>query len=340
MKILVYGAGAIGGSVGGYITKAGKDVVLADKEKEHVDRMNSHGLRFTGFRGDETIPVRAILTEKIRGPLELVFLAVKSQDTDSALDALMPHLGPQSTVVSLQNGINPPRIAARTGAGRTVGAFVHFAADYHGPGLIMRGNEGGVHVGELDGRITERVKTIRDLISFACQAFVTDNIYGYLWSKQAFCCYLTIASMVDAANYDVLTNKKYRDLLVESVREGVNVAVAEGIRLEPYDMFDPRPFLPDSREGGEGMHRVFHDLAAKDRGNLKKKSGIWRDMAVRKRETEVPWLTGYVVEQGKALGIPTPINDAAMKMISELEKGARSMSWKNLDELNELVKYR
>jgi 2-dehydropantoate 2-reductase len=127
---------------------------------------------------------------------------------------------------------------------------------------------------------------------------------------------------------------------VEAVQEGVKVAVAEGIRLEPYDLFDPRPFLPYSREGREGMYKVFHDLALKDRRNLKPKSGIWRDMAVRKRKTEIPWLTGYVVERGKALGIPTPINEAAVKMISELEEGARSMSWKNLDKLNQLVKYR
>lgn len=340
MKILVYGAGAIGGTVGGCMTKAGKDVVLVDKVKEHVERMNSYGLRFTGFRGDETIPVKAIMPDQITGPLELVFLAVKSQDTDIALDALVPHLGPQSTVVSLQNGINPPRIAKRIGAERAVAAFVHFSADYHGPGLIMRGNEGHVYVGELDGRITERVKMIRDLLSFACQAFVTDNIYGYLWTKQAFGCYATIGAMVDADKYEILTKEKYKDLLVEAVLECVKVAVAEGVQLKPYDIFDPRPFLKDSPVGREGMYEVFHQLAIKDLGNLKTRTGIWRDLAVRKRKTEVPWLSGYIVERGKALGIPTPINEAAVKLILEIEDGKRSMGWANLDQLNKLVKER
>ena len=85
------------------------------------------------------------------------------------------------------------------------------------------------------------------------------------------------------------------------------------------------------------MYKVFYDLAERDRGNLKTRSGIWRDLAVRKRKTEVPWLTGYVVERGKSLGVPIPINSAAVKMILEIESGTRSMKWENLDELNQLL---
>ena len=335
MKILVFGAGAIGGTVGGCMTKAGQDVTLVDRVKEHVHQMNSQGLRFTGFQGDETIPVKAMLPEQMTGPLELVFLAVKSQDTDSALNAILPHLGPQSTVVSLQNGINLPHIASRIGAERTVGAFVHFSADYHGPGLIMRGNEGHLYVGELDGRKTDRVKMIRDLLSSACQVHVTDNIYGYLWTKQAFGCYATIGAMVNADKYEVLTNEKYKDLLVEAVKECAMVANAEGVELESYDTFTARPFIGDSLEK---MYDVFHTLAEKDLGNLKTRTGIWRDLAVRKRKTEVPYRMRYVFGRAKALGVPTPINEAAVKMILEIEDGKRPMRWENLDELNDLLK--
>ncbi len=338
MKILVYGAGAIGGSVGGFMVKSGKDVILVDKVKEHVGRMNSHGLSFTGFGGDETIPVKAILPKQIIGPLELVFLAVKSQDTEAALDVLMPNLGHQSIVVSLQNGINPPRIASRIGGDRTVGAFVSFSTNYYGPGLIFRGNEGEVYVGELDGSITNRLNMIRDLLSSVCQAFITNNIYGYLWSKLAWLCQATIGAMVDATKYEIITNEKYKDLLVEAVLECVNVAKAEGIRLESYTKFDIRPFLQGSTKSKKVMYQALCDSAMKDLGNLKTKTGILRDLAVRKRKTEIPWLSGYVVERGKALGIPTPINELATKIISELEESIRPLGWDNLDELNELVK--
>ena len=84
------------------------------------------------------------------------------------------------------------------------------------------------------------------------------------------------------------------------------------------------------------MYRVFRSAAEKDTGNLKTRSGLWRDLWVRKRKTEIPWLTGYVVKRAKALGVPTPICEAVVKMIEELEDGTREIGWKNLDELNEL----
>ena len=337
MKILVYGAGAIGGTVGGYMTKAGADVVLVDKVQEHVDQMNSTGLRFTGYVGDETVPVKAILPDQMTGPLELVFLAVKSQDTAAALDALISHLGPQSTVVSLQNGMNPIGIAARIGADRTVGAFVTIPCDYHGPGHIMRGKKGKIWVGELDGKMTDRIKTIRGLLSAACDAFETDNIYGYLWTKQAYGSAAAIAAMVDADTNDVFTHEKYRDLVVDAVIECVKLAEAEGVRLESIPFLPIEPFVKRSTAGREAMYKVFQDVAQEDSKNLKTRSGLWRDLWVRKRRTEVPWLTGYAVERGKALGVPTPICEATVKMISELEDGTRSIGWENLDELNQLV---
>lgn len=336
MKIHVYGAGAIGGTVGACMTKAGQDVLLVDRVKDHVDQMNARGLRFTGLR-EESIPVRAILPEQMIGPLELIFLAVKSQDTDAALDALIPRLGDRSVLVSLQNGVNPPRIADRIGKDRTVGAFVHFSADYHGPGLIMRGNEGHIYIGELDGRVTDRIERIRDLLAGACPVDVTRNIYGYLWAKQAFGCYAGIGAMVNADKDEVLTHEKYKDLLVEAALECTRVAKAEGVVYEAFNTFDARPFMGDSRAE---MYKVFHDLAVTDRGNLKRRTGIWRDLAVRKRKTEVPSLTGYVIARGKVLGIPTPINEAAVKMITEIEDGKRTMGWHNLDDLNRILKTR
>jgi 2-dehydropantoate 2-reductase len=336
MKVVVYGAGAIGGTVGAFMAKAGQDVVLVDKVKDHVDQMNARGLRFTGIL-EETISVRAILPEQMAGPMELVFLAVKSQDTNAALDALIPRLGPRGTLVSLQNGINPPHIAERIGRERVVAAFVHFSADYHGPGLIMRGSEGHIYLGELDGRITDRLKRIGSVLAPVCGVHLTDNIFGYLWAKQAFGCYATIGAMVNADKEEVLTHEKYKDLLVEAARECARVATADRVKLEAWDVFDARPFAGDSRED---MFKAFHDLAVKDLGNLKRRTGLWRDLAVRKRKTEVPSMTGYVIARGKALGIPTPVNEAAMRMITEIEDGKRSMGWHNLDELNEVLRKR
>ena len=164
MTITIYGAGAIGGLAGAYLAKAGEDVLLVDKVAEHVDAINRHGLRITGA-ADLTVPVRACRRRELRGPLGLTFLAVKSQDTDAALDVLGPLVGPDTVVVSLQNGMNPPRIAARIGADKVVAAFINFSADWQGPGHIEHGGAGAIYLGEIDGRKTERLDRIQSILS-------------------------------------------------------------------------------------------------------------------------------------------------------------------------------
>ena len=112
MSITIYGAGAIGGIMGAFMANAGEDVLFVDKAPEHVDAMNAPGLRISGSKSLK-IPAKAVLPEQLKGPLGLVFLAVKSQDGPRS--TIAPLAGPDTVVVSLQNGMNPPAIAERLG---------------------------------------------------------------------------------------------------------------------------------------------------------------------------------------------------------------------------------
>ena len=138
MKSSVWGAGAIGGVVGAAMAANGEDVLLVDIVSEHVEAMNERGLTIKSAKGEQLTRVKAALPGDVFGTFDVVFLAVKSQFTDVALDAILPHLSAHSAVVSLQNGVNEPRIAKRIGAERTIGCLVDFSSDYHGPGLIVR----------------------------------------------------------------------------------------------------------------------------------------------------------------------------------------------------------
>ena len=110
MTITIFGAGAIGGCVGAYMAQAGEDVLFVDKMAAHVEAINATGMRITGFDARQ-VHAKACAPAELRGPLSLVFLAVKSQDTEAALDTIVPLAGPDTIVVSLQNGMNAPRIA-------------------------------------------------------------------------------------------------------------------------------------------------------------------------------------------------------------------------------------
>ena len=130
-------------------------------------------------------------------------LAVKAPATAAALDRLAPHLAPDGFVLSAQNGLNEMVIAEKLGTERTMGCFVNFGADWHGPGEILYGNRGAVVVGEIDGSIRARTREMHALLSmFEPDAVLTDNIWGYLWGKLAygamlFATALTSDSMAD-----------------------------------------------------------------------------------------------------------------------------------------------
>jgi 2-dehydropantoate 2-reductase len=237
-------------------------------------------------------------------------------------------------VVSLQNGLCERIIAGFVGEARTVGCFVNFAADYLRPGVITAGAVGSVYVGELDGRESQRTVEIQSLLSHWGPVKITDNIWGYLWGKLGYANMLFATALADETMADVI--ERYPDLMAELASEVYAVAEREGIRPEPFDDVDPRLYYPPERRNPEAIRRSLADLVARRRRDPKTRSGIWRDLAVRKRTTEVDQQIGLVAEIGETHGLPMPLTRRLVVMIHELESGSRRMCWENLDELDAL----
>lgn len=331
-RITVIGAGAIGGTVGAFLTQAGYDVLLVDVVPEHVRIMNAEGLRITGIRGDRRYPVRAALPEELRGPLEIVLLCVKGHFTEAAMEQYAPLLAPDGYIVSLQNGLNEEIIARYVGPERTVGAFVHFGADYLEPGLIRLATERPIMLGELDGSLTPRLRELQAILRHAMPVELTTNIWGYLWGKLVYGAVAFVVSTVDAPVAEVLADPRARLAARVAAAEVVRVAQAQGIRLEQIGAFDPIAFAegPGWEERAEA---VLDRLAEEMRDSLKPHMGIWMDLRVKQRKTEVDMQCGVVVARGEQLGIPTPVNAATVRAVHEIEDGRREMGWSNLDEL-------
>src|SRR3954449_7262292 len=177
--ILIWGAGAIGGTIGAYWRRAGLDVLLVDKVAEHVETCRTTGLAIEGPVESFTQVIAAATPDEIEGVYRRVVLAVKAQHTEAALDRLAPHLAAEGCVLSAQNGLNELAIARRVGPERTMGCFVNFGADWLGPGRILYGNRGAVVVGEVDGSIRDRTREMHGLLRiFEPDALLTDDIWG------------------------------------------------------------------------------------------------------------------------------------------------------------------
>jgi 2-dehydropantoate 2-reductase len=163
--ILIWGAGAIGGTVGAHLVRAGHAVVFVDIAEDHVAAIRdpARGLQIEGPVAAFGIHAPAYLPAELKGVFRHVFLCVKTHDTEAACRQLLPHLAPDGCVLSLQNGLCEKTIAEVCGAGRTMGAFVNFGADWLGPGRITFGNRGAVVVGEIDGITSPHVNALHAL---------------------------------------------------------------------------------------------------------------------------------------------------------------------------------
>jgi 2-dehydropantoate 2-reductase len=334
MRCLVWGAGAIGGTLGASLARAGHDITLVDTATDHVDAITANGLRITGPITEFTVRLPARPPDRLTGSWDTIILATKAQHTEAAARALLPHLTPTGCVVSAQNGLNELTIARVVGEACTVGAFVNFGADYLEPGSILYGGRGTVMVGEAFGaeRVTPRVLAIRDAWrDFDERAATTPNIWGYLWGKEAYGAMLFATALTNDSIADCLARPEYRPLYIALAREILAVARSRGVHPEAFDGFDPRAYQPDAPAGA--AEESLDQLVAHNRKSAKTHSGIWRDLAVRKRPTEVDAQLGIVVALGAEAGVPAPLTSAVVQLIHEIERGERAQCIEALDAL-------
>jgi 2-dehydropantoate 2-reductase len=332
-RFTVVGAGAIGGVMGVGLAEHGASVTLVDRDPDHVAAMAERGLTIDGEGTQTCVRVRAMVPDQVQGPLDAVIVAVKSQDTAGVLRWLLPLLTPDSAVVSLQNGLNHEAIAGVVGAHRTIGAFVNYQASYLSPGLIQFGRRGSLSIGEMNGAITPRLGALQTALNAVRPTTISANIHGLLWSKLAYGAVLIATAAVDAPAVEVL--RRHPRLMGSLAAEVIRVGRAAGVRFEEFDVFTPADIEhPDGPAFASAYGRILRSW--EDRPI--KYTGIWRDLMVRRRKTEVAWETGLVVERGAALNVPTPLNARLTQQIGEIEAGERGMAWSNLDELAALVR--
>jgi glutamate carboxypeptidase len=339
----VVGCGAIGGTIAHSLARAGHPVTVVDSDAEHVAAIGAHGLtvdhgggRFAAVRVPAATPEQfdAEHGGPRAGQLTRVLLAVKAQATDEAMRWIAPRLAPDGYVVSVQNGFNEALIARHIGAERTVAAFVNIFADVTGPGVVRDGGPGAFVVGEPGGApVSQRVRRlVRDLQAWG-PARATDNVEGYLWAKAGFGAMLAATSLADDAMADLID--RHRGAMYALVHEIFDVAEVLGVRLEPFDAFEAHAFRKGTPAGVRDA--ATDRLTAWLRTQPKDRSGIWRDIAVRRRPVEVTWHYAAVFEEAERAGIATPVLRAVIGALRELEADPEGMSESRLYELDRLA---
>ena len=341
MRIAILGAGAIGSVVGGMLTKAGGDVTLIDQWPDHVEAMKRHGLRLSGTCGEHVIPVRALHLAELSSvdePFDAVFVAVKGYDTEWAAQLAAGYLRqPDGVVVDFQNGVNDERVAAVVGRGRTLGCVIVISAGMYEPGHAIRTDTTtvGFKIGELDGRDTPRARALATLMSGVAPTHVTTNLWGERWSKLAVNCMgNALAGLSGLGSAEIRLEPGPRRIAIQLGAEAVRVGRALGHEIEPLIGIAAQRIV-DAAEG-RGLADVEADLAAEAKRRTGGRPSFLQDV-MKRRRTEIDFLNGYVVAQGRTVGVPTPFNEAIVAAVHAHPVGRLTPDPKHLEPLLELL---
>jgi 2-dehydropantoate 2-reductase len=235
MKIAIVGTGAMGSVYAALFASAGHEVWAIDRWREHVDAMRKNGLRVEGASGDRTVKLNATTDPRDAGPCDLVVLATKAMHVSQAAQALEPLLGPQTPVLSIQNGLGGPDTAASIlGKKRVmVGVVGGFGASMRAPGHAHHNGWELVRLGEFGGPITERLKKVEDVwrgAGFRVKVF--DDIDQLVWEKLLCnCAYSGPCAIAECTIGEVMTDPDLSRISAACATEGYEVALSKEIKL-------------------------------------------------------------------------------------------------------------
>lgn len=321
MRIALMGTGSLGTILGAYITKAGYDIVLVDPYQEHVDALNRDGAHVIGTV-DFVQQVRAITPDEMEGVYDLIIYMAKQTFNDTAIPQIEAHIGEDSTVCVCQNGIPEYAVSAVIGAERVVGAPVGWGATFRGPGVSeLTTKEGFLNftLGSVTGPVNERVLAAKEVLESMGEVVLSENLLGIRWTKLVMnATFSGLSTALGTTFGGVLDNDDAMKLILKIGKECLNVAGEIGITLEKYE--------------GNDFYDVFK------RGNAQTEAAsiaairkIWAvhynltaSMAqdiIRGKKCEIFDINGVVCDNGKKAGMPTPVNDMVVRLVSGMQEG-------------------
>lgn len=332
-SLAVVGAGAIGGITAAFLARQGWDPQLVTKRAAIAGLANDPGLRIEGVRGRFVQKVRAVPEiGDLQGPLDLVLLATKATEAVAAARALLKVLHEESLVVSLQNGISEEALAQVLGRDRVVGCVVGWGATMLGPGHLEMTSTGEFVLGDLDGQTRPELEVLARMLEAVVPTRVSANIMGELYGKLIVnSCINTLGAISGLYLGEMLARARARRLFVAIMAEAMQVAQAMHLKVEPGGggKLDYYRFL----EGHSPWDRWRRGLTIRLIGfkYRRLKSSTLQSLE-RGRPTEIGYLNGFICDQGRKLGVPTPLNDALVAMVRQIEAQERGLDPANLDD--------
>jgi 2-dehydropantoate 2-reductase len=333
LKIAVIGAGAIGGITAAYMAKAGLDVELACKHSETADAANGEGLLIRGVRGERRMRVKTVKDiEELCGKKDIVMIAVKAYDMPDAARRALPCIKPDTLVVSMQNGICTDALAEIVGKERTAGCVIGWGATMLDRTTLDMTSEGEFVIGGIHPGMNEKLEGLKRILETAMPTRVSPDIVSELYSKMVVNSCITSLGVISGLRLgDMLKRRKARELFLGIVSEAVAVAQAMNMEIPPYGgKLDYYALARNKNWLDRAKGHIIIRIVGFKYRRLKSSS---LQSLQRGKPTEIDYFNGYIAKKGAEHGVKTPVNDAVVKMVKEIEAGKRKSDPKNFLEL-------
>ncbi len=289
-KVAIIGAGAMGCLLGGLFCRNRVNVVFVESNKEKRDALNCSGLTFVEGSLKEVFPVRVVSPETRIESVKLAVVCVKAYDTETAARCLAERIDDEVPVLTLQNGLGNIEVLARElGCDRVLSGTVSLGAYMASLTTVVYAGRGEIHIGEMDGQVTSRLKRFAGLFrTCGMDVRISEDVKRLVWSKLVINAGINaLTAILRVENGVLLEISLARELMFEAVEETLTLAQKEGVVLD--------------------VNEMRKKVRAVVEGTASNRSSMLMD-TLKGVETEIANINGAVAERAEALGVQAPVN--------------------------------
>ena len=330
MRIAVVGCGSLGTVVGALLARGGLDVVMVDAKEDTVEALNRAGARVVG-NIEVTQPVKAVTPEGMEGIYDLVVYLAKSTYDEAALPQVLPHLGEESVVLTLQNGVPEERVASFVGRERVLGGAVMWSAEMISPGVSRMTSDPeqmDYEIGALEGGTTARLQQVKEVLDHAGTAIISENLAGVRWTKLLFNVAASgMSTALGATGGELMESDKAADAVIYIMIETILTARALGVALAPMRGIDPGVLVDIARQDMANTRNLLRGLV----GDFQEaKASMLQDLE-KGLPCEVESINGYLSAMAAKAGVAVPVNEQVTRIIRDIQGGKLGLDFFNLD---------
>ena len=330
MRTAIYGAGSLGTILGAFINKAGMPIELINRNKAHVEALQTKGAQVVGTM-QFTQSVTAYTPEEMSGKYDIIFLMTKQQNNKAVVSMLKDYLEEDGVLVTFQNGLPEMQIAEILGEERVLGCTVAWGATLLNPGvceLTSAPDALSFSLGSISSKRSGHFEKVKEMLEMMGTVEVEENFIGTRWSKLLINAAFSGMSAVLGCTFGEAAGPKESRRIVQAlIKECIDVCATGGITIEPVQGKDIVKLLDYSNSFKKAISFFIIPIAISKHSKLK--ASMLQDLEKGKL-TEVDSINGSVSEFGRKVGCPTPMNDCVVEIIHNIEQGKMKPSFDNL----------